>query len=256
MAERMPNADLERALIALGSTLEYPPAPPMAPAVTARLLAERAAARRPPFPGLALWPRRRVLLLALAGVLLLAGTAVAARLAIGAIEIRVVPTPSVPTPSTVESGVALGERVTLEGARARVGFSVVLPPGLGPPTEVHLAESLFGSRVVVLVWDADASHPPIGGTPWSTILMELPGGKGPLAFKEIVAETTFQAVQVGNADAFWISGPHQLSLLTPDGERRFTVTGNVLLWKQDGTTLRLETALPKAEAVALAETIG
>jgi hypothetical protein len=256
MAERMPNADLERALIALGSTLEYPPAPPMAPAVTARLLAERAAARRPPFPGLALWPRRRVLLLALAGVLLLAGTAVAARLAIGAIEIRVVSTPSVPTPSTVESGAALGERVTLEGARARVGFSVVLPSGLGAPTEVHLAESLFGSRVVVLVWDADESHPPIRGTPWGTILMELPGGKGSLAFKEIAADTTLQAVQVGNADAFWISGPHELYLLTPDGERRFTVTGNVLLWEHDGTTLRLETALPKAEAVALAETIG
>jgi hypothetical protein len=86
--------------------------------------------------------------------------------------------------------------------------------------------------------------------------MELPGGKGPLAFKEIAADTTLQAVQVGNADAFWISGPHQLSLFTPDGEQRFTVTGNVLLWEQDGTTLRLETALPKAEAVALAETIA
>lgn len=257
MAERMTDADLERALIALGSALEYPPAPPMAPAVTARLLAERAAARRPAFPGLALWPRRRVLLLAVAGVLLLlAGTAVAARLAIGAIEIRVVPTPSVPTPSTVGSGAVLGERATLEDARARAGFPVVLPPGLGPPTEVHLAESLFGSRVVVLVWDADASHPRIEGTPWSTILMELPGGTGSLAFKEISSDTTLQAVQVGSADAFWISGPHQLSLLTPDGEQHFTVTGNVLLWEHDGTTLRLETALPEAEAVALAETIG
>ena len=86
--------------------------------------------------------------------------------------------------------------------------------------------------------------------------MELPGGKGSLAFKEIGADTTLQAVQVGSHDAFWISGPHQLFLLTPDGEQVFTVTGNVLLWEQDGTTLRLETALPKAEALALAESIG
>ena len=256
MAEPMTTADLERALVALGTALEYPPAPPMAPAVIARLLAEPAAARRPAFPGLALVPRRRVLLLAVAGVLLLAGTAVAARLAIGAIEIRVAPTTSAPTPSTVESGAALGERVTLEDARARVGFPIVLPPGLGPPTEVRLAESGFGSRVLVLVWDADASHPRIEGTQWGTILMELPGGKGSLAFKEIGADTTLQAVQVGSHDAFWISGPHQLFLLTPDGEQVFTVTGNVLLWEQDGTTLRLETALPKAEALALAESIG
>ena len=256
MADRMTRADLERSLIALGSTLEYPPAPPIAPAVTARLLAERAAARRPAFPGLALWPRRRVLLLAVAGVLLLAGTAVAARLAIGAIEIRVIATPTAPSPTAVESGPALGERVTLEEARARVAFPLVLPAGLGPPAEVHVAESAFSARVVVLVWRADPSHPGIEGTPWSTILMELPGSTEPLAYKDVLAETGLQAVQVGNHDAFWVSGPHQLTLITPSGEERFTVTGNVLLWEQDGTTLRLETALPKAQAIALAETIG
>ena len=257
MGDRMTRADVERSLIALGSTLEYPSAPPMAPTVTARLLAERAAARRPAFPGLALWPRRRVLLLAAAVVvLLLAGTAVAARLAIGAIEIRVIPAPPASTPTAVESGAPLGERVTLEGARARVSFPVVLPAALGPPAEVHVAESGFSSRIVVLVWEANASHPRIEGTPWSTILMELPGSQEPLASKEILVETTLLAVQVGSHDAFWISGPHQLYLLTPEGEQRFTVTGNVLLWEQDGTTLRLETALPKAEAVALAESIG
>jgi hypothetical protein len=222
-----------------------------------RFLQERPPARRPTFPGLALWPRRRVLLLAVAGlILLLAGTAVAARLAIGAIEIRVIRTPPASTPSAVESGASLGQRVTLEEAQQTVDFPVVLPAALGPPAEVHVAESVFSSRVVVLVWEADASHPRIEGTPWGTILMELPGSKEPLASKEILAETTLQAVQVGSHDAFWISGPHQLSLLTPQGEQRFTVTGNVLLWEQDGTTLRLETGLPKAEAVALAESIG
>jgi hypothetical protein len=257
MSDRMTRADVERSLIALGSTLEYPPTPPIAPAVTARLLAERAAARRPAFPSLALWPRRRILLLAAAGlILLLAGTAVAARLAIGAIEIRVIQTPPASTPTGVESGASLGQSVTLEEAQTMVDFPVVFPAALGQPAEVHVAETVFSSRVVVLVWEADASHPRIEGTPWSTILMELPGSKEPLASKEIMAETTLQAVQVGSHDAFWISGPHQLSLLTPEGEQRFTVTGNVLLWEQDGTTLRLETALPKAEAVALAESIG
>ncbi len=256
MGERMSRADLERSLIALGSTLEYPPVPPMEPAVTARQLAERAAARRPAFPGLALWPRRRLVLLAVTGLmLLLAGTAVAARLAIGAIQIRVVQSLPPSTPTTIGSGASLGERVTLQEARAGVNYPVVLPAGLGPPAEIHLAESGFSSRVVVLVWHADASHPRIEGTSWGTMLMELPGSQAPLATKDVLADTTVEPVRVGSHDAFWISGPHQLTLLTPEGEQRLTVTGNVLIWEQDGTTLRLETALPKTVAVALAESI-
>jgi hypothetical protein len=254
MVDRRANADLELALAGLAADLDYPAVPAMAPAVMARLMAERQLRRRPPFPSLALWPRRRILVLAVTGVLLLAGTAVAARLAIGAVEIRVVPTPGT-RPTTVESGAAFGRRVSLAEARRTVGFPVLLPPGLGQPGEVHLAESLFGSRVVILAWGPDPSHPPIEGTSWGTILMEFPGSQGTLAFKEVGEDVLVEAVQIGGHDGFWISGPHDLALLTPHGEERLAVRGNALLWTQRATTLRLETALPKARAIAVAETV-
>jgi hypothetical protein len=253
MAERMTTADLELALARLAAEVEYPPVPAIVPAVTARLVAERQLRRRPPFAGLALWPRRRVLLLAVAGVLLLAGTAVAARLAIGAIEIRVLPTPS-ERPTTIPSTVALGPRVSLAEARRTVGFGIALPPGLGQPDEVHIARSLFGSRVVILAWRPDAMHPKIEGTQWGSILMELPGGLGPLAYKDVGPNVLVEPVRFGGHGGFWISGPHDLAVLTPQGEQSTRVSGNVLLWTRGGTTLRLETALPKAKAIALAET--
>jgi len=60
---------------------------------------------------------------------------------------------------------------------------------------------------------------------------------------------------VGGNDGYWISGPHDLVLRTPTGERRFLVQGNVLLWQDGDTTFRLETALAEADAIALAETV-
>ena len=255
MADRPTNADIERALVALGASLEYPPTPSIAPAVIASLRTELRLRRRPPFPGLALWPRRRVLLLAAALVLLLAGTALAARLVIGAVEIRVVPTPATPRPTYVATGPALGDRVTLAEAQRAVSFPVRLPPGLGPPTEVHLAEVPFGAPVVVLTWEPDAAHPRIEGIPWGTMLMELPAEEEPVAFKELLGSTLFRTVRVSGNDGYWISGPHDLVLRTPQGERRFLVQGNVLLWQEGDTTFRLETALSEADAIALAETV-
>lgn len=255
MADRPTNADIERALVALGASLEYPPTPSIAPGVVASLTTQLRLRPRPPFPGLALWPRRRVLLLAAALVLLLAGTALAARLVIGAVEIRVVSTPATPRPTDVATGPALGDRVTLAEAERAVSFPVQLPPGLGPPTEVHLADVPFGAPVVVLAWAPDATHPRIEGIPWGTMLMELPAEEEPVAFKELLGSTLFRTVRVSGHDGFWISGPHDLVLRTPQGERRFLVQGNVLLWEDGDTAFRLETALAEGDAIALAETV-
>ncbi len=256
MAERISQADLERGLAALGATLAYPPTPNLGPAVTSRLLAERQARQRPPFPGVALWPRRRVLLLAAALVLLLAATAWAARTVIGSVEIRVLPSGSTPAPAQPFTGAELGPSTTMAAAKSDVRFPILTPTELGPPTQVHVPKSGFGARVAVLGWAPDGSHPAIPGTDLGTILMELPAAKGVLAFKEIATSTTLQAVQVGGHDGFWISGPHDLSFVTPDGVRRFSVHGNVVLWEEGGTTIRLETALEKAAALSLAESVS
>jgi hypothetical protein len=34
------------------------------------------------------------------------------------------------------------------------------------------------------------------------------------------------------------------------------VTGNILVWEEDGTVMRMETELPKVDAVQLASSVG
>ncbi len=253
MADR---SDLERALAGLRSHLDYPPTPALGLAVTRHLEADRERRARPVLPGLALWPRRRVVALLALGFLLLAGAAAAARLVIGAIEVRVVPTLS--APSAVERGPALGEPVTLEEARAAVSFEVLAPAGLPAPDRVFLDRSSLGERVT-LGWQT-LKLPVIEGTPWGLLLMELasdePFAVKEIAVKELDATGTIQGARVSGTQGLWITGSHNLTLRTEGGELPFRVTGNVLLWQEGDVTLRLESALPKREAIRIAESIG
>ncbi len=251
-------AQLERALSELGERLEFPPTPPLAGAVTARLVAERPLRARPPLPQLAVWPRRRRLIaLAALGLLLLAGAAAAARLGLGAIEIRVLHQLPTPTPTAVETGLALGRRISLGEAQAAVSFHVLAPSGPGRPDAVYLDRSPFGGERVVLAWRSRPFIPGIPGTPWGLILMEFRAeGGAALATKEIGVDLArVSRATVGGTEAIWITGPHTLVLRSSTGQREFLVNGNVLAWNRGGVTLRLESTLPKAEAIALAASV-
>lgn len=243
----------ERRLRALATEVAYPQTPSLAASVTSRLLNERAArASRRPFPGIALWTRRRVLVFAVFGLLLVSGVAVAGRLAIGAVGVRIVPAPPRSTPTTTEA--SLGRPVTLEEAADAIGFEPAYPPSLGEPDDVRIAETWSAARVVVLAWRTPAGDDGVPGTPWSTLLMQLPGDDE-LAFKEVLGGGAVQAAKVDGAEALWIAGAHDLVLLTPEGEQRLSVAANTLVWQGDGVTYRLETRLSKPGARVLAESI-
>ncbi|HEX9123573.1 MAG TPA: hypothetical protein VF984_09485 [Actinomycetota bacterium] len=255
MAERVTIAELERALAATGSRIEVPEPPPMGPAVRARIRAgqiERGTAR-PPFPGLAAWPRRRVALLVVGALLILAAAIGAARLlVVGAVQVRVVPSVAPPA----GSGPSLGPSVTVARAQGLAGFAIRIPGDLGPPDEIHVIDTSFARRVVVLAWRPGAGLPVIGGTPWGSLLMELPSDRGPLAYKDLAGQNRLDPVQVDGAHGSWIEGPHDLVLTTDSGDLRLYVRGNVLLWDADGVTYRLETALDRGRAVGLAGSLG
>jgi hypothetical protein len=85
--------------------------------------------------------------------------------------------------------------------------------------------------------------------------MELPGEKA-LAIKELGSGNGLEAIQVGGASGYWISGPHDLIVRTPTGAHRFRVTGNVLVWQVGNLSLRLESGLTKKAAIQLAQAIG
>ena len=65
----MTDERLGAALATMRGNVAFPATPAFRDAVTARLTSERAAGERPRLPGLALWSRRRVLVLAAIGLL-------------------------------------------------------------------------------------------------------------------------------------------------------------------------------------------
>jgi hypothetical protein len=226
-------ADVERALADLAASLEFPPTPDLAAAVTARL--EEGPERAPtPRARRWRWPAgwRRLAVAGLAAVLLAAavlvaspGTreAVARRLGLRGIGVQIggPPPPTVTTAPGARLDLGLGERVSLEEARRRVGFPVLVPGtgGLGQPDAVFVSENVPMGGRVDLVWRARPGLP---------------------------------------ASAFFSCEPHFFTYRDAAGNLRDEQTrlaGNTLIWQRGDLTLRLEGELSKEEAVRIAESM-
>jgi len=246
--------ELERALSALA--IGYPPTPDLASAVTTRLSAERSRGVRPALPGFALWSRRRLLVAVALGLLAALAVAAAARLAIGALEIRVQPgvTPATSVP-TVDAG-DLGRPASVAEAEAEVGFRVALPPGPAPD-QVYVAEGLAGEPGVVLAWGPTPGAPAIGGTDWSLVLMSFSSDVD-VALKTVGSDESIRETTVGGRTAYWLDVPHLIWFETDEGPQGpYRVLGNVLIRETaEGITYRMETSLPRVGAIALAERLA
>jgi hypothetical protein len=251
MAEtRMPEDTLARALRDAGGELAYPPTPPISQGVVARLESERERHTRPRFPGFTLWSRRRVLVLVAVGILGLLALAFAARLVIGAAEIRVQPGVG-PSGPPLGPG-ALGDPLPVERVARQVGFTLRVP-ARPPPDEAYVFVSA-GRDGALLAWEASDGSPSLPGTPWGMILVELRTDQEVLV-KDVNRFEDTRQVRVGGGAAFWIEAPHELHVITDEGSETFRVDGNVLIWTRGAVTYRLETSLALPEAVALAESL-
>lgn len=242
----------------LGATLAsldvaWPETPDLTPAVLGRIAVPRPSR----VVRLPLSRRTRVLLIAAATVLLLAGVAVAAKLVIdiGAVVVRV-PEGTGTLPGS--SDVPLGEPIDLEEASDLLGADVAVPSALGAPDRVWADEVITDAGTVVritLAWDPSPDVPAIPGGDFGAVLMRFEGDAD-VAAKDVYADTgTVSPARVGGVDAIWTTGPHLLQLLTSEGIRYVRVDGNVLLWRDGPYTMRLETVLAKAEAVRIAESL-
>lgn len=247
---------LERALTGLAGRVDYPATPPIVPTVTARLSARRPAGSRRALAWLALWTRRRLLVAVAIAILAVLALAAAARVAIGAFQIRVAPDASASSSASPLDRGDLGVATTLEDA-ARLAHVPIRVPDGPPPNEAYVVDGPLGQDAVAAMWRATATsvYPPIEGTPWSLVVMAFEGDVE-IAVKTVARVEDVRDATVGGARAFWIPVAHELTLRTADGDATFAVRGNVLLWRTpDGLTYRLETSLPRDDAVALAETI-
>jgi hypothetical protein len=235
--------ELEQRLTALGAALEVPPTPDLVPGVLARLPA-RTRRRR---------PARRTLAVALAGLLLVAGGAMAAAptrhlilrvLGLRGVQIERVPhlpTHPAPAPPTALR-LGLGHRVTLAAARHAVTFTVLAPPG---SPAVYAGRDVPGGRVSFLIG--------------RVLITEFRGTATPFVFKVLGPRTKLTHVRVdGGPGVFLSHAPHQVLFQSPNGGVRadgVRLAGDVLLFDHRGITVRIEGTHTLARALALARSL-
>jgi hypothetical protein len=218
---RMDDEELGRSLRALEPMLLVPHAPDVTDAVSEAIRAGRR-------------PRRRVAsgvrlaILVAAALLLLATAAAAARWVIDLGGITIEPPPTT-SPSV--------SRPPLTG------------PAFGEPMRLWLASGDEPDSVAIaMAWYPRPGLPRIPGTPYGASLIEVTGSADLVAKRVDV-----RFVELTGPGTFWIHTEHEVELLTGGETRVFVVTGNVLVWQDGMLALRLETDLPKADALAIAD---
>jgi hypothetical protein len=130
---------------------------------------------------------------------------------------------------------------------------VAIPEGR-PPDAAYVSTSRTGAAI--LAWRPDDRSPRLPGTPWGLILVELPEPSDELLVKEVNAFDDTDEITLDGDRAFWIHAPHDLLVITDEGDTRFHVDGNVLVWERDGITFRLETPLGLEAARAVAVSVS
>ena len=270
--------DLERALSDLGASLEFPPTPDLAAAVTARLGEAPATAPagqrlRGWLGGLLRLPGWRRLAVAgmvaavLAAAVLVAspGTrqAVARRLGLRGVEVRIGEPPP-PTASTRPSDrleLGLGERVTLEQARRRVAFPVLVPGAgaLQRPSAVFVDQTVPEGGRVDLVYRAQPGLPASRFTDVGLLITQFRGQPTPEFIKKVTGMGLVEEVTVGGEPGYWFSGePHFFTYRDAGGnlrEEQTRLAGNTLIWQRGELTLRLEGEVSREEALRIAESM-
>jgi hypothetical protein len=230
-------AELERDLREAGRLLAFPPEPDLVPGVRARL--GEAAPR-----GLG-FARRRVLVLALAVLVVALGAAFAvpsARTAIlrffhigGETIERVETLPNAPRRSPIAG---LAGPMSLEDATKRAGFNPILP-------SKHAG--LYADDGVIATY----IRPRV-------VLTEARGELG-MSKKFISPQTSLEPLMVNDHDGMWITGaPHVVMYFDSQGRhyaKNVRIAGNTLVWAYGSVTLRIEGPLTQAQALSLAASI-
>ena len=177
-----------------------------------------------------------------------------------------VPSPS-PTrsPGSIQSptpfpGTGLGAQVSLDEAKARAGFPVIVPtdPLLGTPDQVYLRTLSSGSTAVSFVYLARAGIPTSAQAGVAAIVTEFAGATVDEQFfgKVLDQTTTLQKLTINGQPAFWIQGtPHFFFYNAGGGniqQETLRLAGNTLIWTKGILLLRLEAQVDLATALRIA----
>jgi hypothetical protein len=211
--------DLELELRDLAAHLEVPPAPPLLGVVLAHLARRR---RR----------RRRLAFAVAIGLAMLAvAFAVPGSRAslLRFFHLRGATVSLVDRLPPLESRGSLGQPIPLDSAPFRL-----LLPGGRRPEQVYAGDGGYWLRYPGL------------------LLFELESGPGAeIVKKAAVGTTNVEYVDVDGEPGIWIGGRHAVYL--PGGKPR--AAGHVLIWQHGRLTLRLEAAVGRARALAIARSV-
>jgi hypothetical protein len=243
-------SELELALVELGRHVEFPATPKLAPRVRARLAEQTGVGRdKPRFYRNRLAIALAMLAVALGAVMAVPQTRAAIleffRLRGVTIE-RVDQLPTVPLNEDFNE-LFLGEQVTLEEARERAEFEVVVPEALGDPDGVYFQESPPGGMVSFVYGTVEAPR---------ALFTQFRATVKDVIFKKVAAGTTIESVTVDGQQGYFLSGdPHDFAYYDRTGTFRqelVRLAGTTLLWERGSLTLRLEAEVSKADALKIA----
>jgi hypothetical protein len=256
-------AELEERLTELGRHLDYPKTPNLAAAIRPRL------EHRPRSPRAFRW---RVAVAAAAVLLLTAGTliaipatrdVIAGFFGIKGVIIQRVQSSATPTPAGTETSLGnrlnLGREVTLKEAQAALPYAIALPRRLGQPDAVYLIQPT-SRQAVALIYFPRTELSATTDTGVGALIIEFPGSvEGGLIAKMVGSDATLEQVIVNGTTGYWISGkPHSFYFIDRQGtaeQETLRLAGNTLLWNQGDLTMRIESALDKADALAIANSM-
>jgi hypothetical protein len=267
------SVDLETRLQDLAETLHFPGEEQLVARVVDRLSPDRAAPvvplhRRP-------LVRRMVAVAAaaalIATVVLVASPrarhAMADLLGIGGVEVRgassasTSATTSPPTfPRTLVPGqLGLGTAVSLADGARRLGVAGPVPRELGRPDAVFFGEPPPGGELT-LVWKPAPGLPSTRIPDVGALLTVFRGGLNESYFLKILdPNSTYERVTVNSHPAAWLAGqPHAFLYQDERGNvqrETLRLAGNTLIWTNGPFTYRLESALERDGAIAVAESV-
>lgn len=233
---------LEQMLQATGAQVDWPATPNLEAGVVPRI--QGLTDRRTGYAAPPRFRLRRPLVIALAALLLLAGSALAIPavrdwLGLSSVEIKRVPKP---LPAVPGATLGLGTRVSVDTARAKLGFQPVLPSGLGTPT-VYYDPFPTGGQLGLAY-------------PRGVVITEVEGHVGPYLRKFIPPGTSVDRLKIAGERALWIHGAlHQYIYVDRAGNMHtdsVRTAGNVLLWRHKDLLIRIEGARSKRAAIRLA----
>ncbi len=229
--------ELERALVALGGELDFPPEPNLLPAVRARLARRRFGFR----PALAVGVAVLVVAVGIAMAVPQARSAILRFFHIGAVTVERVETLPPAQQRPLASG--LGPALSRQVAEQRAQLEITLP-GHAEPTRFYAKPGLIATLL----------H--YRGKP--ILLAEMRGDQVSVVKKLAGPGTRMEGADLGEFGLWIEGGPHVLRWNFGSGPERQIQTrlaGNVLIWLQDDETFRLEGDLGKAQMQQLGRDI-